>query len=46
MATSLAAGTLAPRLPAAALRRGFAALVLAVAAGVAATSLTAPELLW
>lgn len=43
MAASFIAGTLAPRLPAVALRRGFAVLVLAVAAGVAATSLAAPR---
>ncbi|GAA3993194.1 sulfite exporter TauE/SafE family protein [Thermobifida alba] len=45
MAASLAAGSLATRLPAALLRRGFAVLVLAVAAGVAAVTLTVPELL-
>jgi len=45
MAASPAAGVLAARAPAALLRRGFAVLVLAVAAGMAAVSLTAPELL-
>ncbi|MEY9214474.1 sulfite exporter TauE/SafE family protein [Thermobifida halotolerans] len=45
MAAALAAGGLAARLPAALLRRGFAVLVLAVAAGAAAGALAAPELL-
>ncbi len=36
---SLAAGRVANRLPAAALRRGFAYLILTVAVGVAAASL-------
>ena len=38
---SLPAGRLARRIPAAALRRGFAVLVLLVAAGVATQALTA-----
>ena len=42
---SLTAGRLANRLPAAALRRGFAVVILAVAAGVAAAALFAPAAL-
>ncbi|WP_298795894.1 sulfite exporter TauE/SafE family protein [uncultured Pseudonocardia sp.] len=42
---SLLAGRLANRLPAAALRRGFAFVILAVAAGVAAAALFAPAAL-
>ena len=42
---SLAAGRVANRLPAAALRRGFAYLILAVAVGVAAAALLAPAAL-
>ena len=42
---SLAAGRVANRLPAAALRRGFAYLILAVAVGVAAAALLAPTAL-
>ncbi len=42
---SLAAGRVANRLPAAVLRRGFAYLILAIAAGVAATALFAPAAL-
>ncbi|MFC4946636.1 sulfite exporter TauE/SafE family protein [Pseudonocardia sp. GCM10023141] len=42
---SLAAGRVANRLPAAALRRGFAVVILAVAAGVAAAALFAPAAL-
>ncbi len=40
---SLAAGRVANRLPATALRRGFACLILVVAAGVAAVALFAPQ---
>lgn len=42
---SLFAGRVANRLPATALRRGFAAVILAVAAGVAAAALFAPAAL-
>ncbi len=42
---SLAAGRVASRLPADALRRGFAYLILAIAAGVAAAALLAPDTL-
>ena len=42
---SLAAGRVANQLPAAALRRGFAYLILAVAVGVAAAALLAPAAL-
>ena len=42
---SVASGRVANRLPAAALRRGFAYLILAVAAGVAAAALLAPAAL-
>ncbi|WP_017570578.1 sulfite exporter TauE/SafE family protein [Nocardiopsis halotolerans] len=44
MTASLATGRLAKRVPARPLRRGFAALVLAVAAGVAGAALLAPHL--
>jgi uncharacterized membrane protein YfcA len=42
---SLTAGRVANRLPAAALRRGFAYLILAIAAGVAAAAMFAPAAL-
>ncbi|GAA1439241.1 TSUP family transporter [Nocardiopsis tropica] len=45
MATSLAAGRIANKVPAQPLRRGFAGVVLTVAAGVAGTALLAPHLL-
>ncbi|MHA6799347.1 sulfite exporter TauE/SafE family protein [Bounagaea algeriensis] len=45
LVTSGLAGRLAPRLPAATLRRGFAAVVLAVAAGVAVAAVLDPTAL-
>lgn len=45
LAASLAAGRVANRLPAAALRRGFAVLILAAAAAVTAAALFAPTAL-
>ena len=45
MATSLAAGRIANKVPAQPLRRGLAGVVLTVAAGVAGTALLAPHLL-
>ncbi|EST25101.1 hypothetical protein N566_24630, partial [Streptomycetaceae bacterium MP113-05] len=43
LTVSLLAARLAPRLPAASVRRWFACIVLAVAAGVATTALLAPS---
>lgn len=45
VAASLAAGRVANRLPGEALRRGFAYLILLIAAGVAAAALLAPDAL-